>query len=628
MANLIKAKHFGQFLVRAGVPIGAFALCLHWLAPHLTASLWAGFPQQLSNISAGAWAMAIALTALSLWSVGRYDGVAHQHFQTRVPQQQARAAGTISIALAQTLGFGIFTGTLARWRMLRGISLGTSLKLSTFVSITFMISWAIVAAISCLILPAPDWTFYPALIVIALVPLGLCTMFRWPKLALNRWRIRFPNLKASAAIFLWTLIDTSAVAAALFVLLPNNADLAFSTFFPLFLLALGTALFLNTPGGVGPFELMMLSLLPQLPTAEVLGSIIAFRIVYYAVPAFIAVLALMLPFKIHHPALATQTPVTQTHNQPELQIITQNGGKVLNTANGSWAIWPNAQILTMLGNPISGNIRATIKALQAEAKEQGKLPFIYKCNARTAQGLRNHHWSMIHLSDDALVTPQSFDLTHPSLRRLRRKLRSAKKSGLSIRTDAPQPWSELQSIDHTWQSSHGTARGGTMGRFEVGYLTTQFIARAYHKGQLCAFVTFQKGANEWCLDVMRHHDDIPDGTMHALVHRAIIAAQREGIERLSLAAVPACPDPSSAFFRWAARHAVIKAGGTGLRQFKSTFAPKWEARYAAAPSRLALLIGLADITREVHHPDPITPSQSHEIHNCDEYYELPSKQAS
>jgi phosphatidylglycerol lysyltransferase len=150
MANLIKAKHFGQFLVRAGVPIGAFALCLHWLAPHLTASLWAGFPQQLSNISAGAWAMAIALTALSLWSVGRYDGVAHQHFQTRVPQHQARAAGTISIALAQTLGFGIFTGTLARWRMLRGISLGTSLKLSTFVSITFMISWAIVAAISCL----------------------------------------------------------------------------------------------------------------------------------------------------------------------------------------------------------------------------------------------------------------------------------------------------------------------------------------------------------------------------------------------------------------------------------------------------------------------------------------------
>ena len=167
-----------------------------------------------------------------------------------------------------------------------------------------------------------------------------------------------------------------------------------------------------------------------------------------------------------------------------------------------------------------------------------------------------------------------------------------------------------------------------MGHFEIGYLSTHFIARAEHHGRLCAFVTFQKSGNEWCLDVMRHTSEMPDGTMHALVHSAITAAKELGIERLSLAATPACPDPSSRFFRWSARRAVSKAGGTGLRQFKSTFAPKWEPRYAAAQTPLSMAIGLADITREVHNPNTITPAEPRKIHNFDEYYELASKQAS
>lgn len=74
------------------------------------------------------------------------------------------------------------------------------------------------------------------------------------------------------------------------------------------------------------------------------------------------------------------------------------------------------------------------------------------------------------------------------------------------------------------------------------------------------------------LDI-RHTSTLPDGTMHSLVRSAITKAKELGIEHLSLAATPACPYPSSRFFRWATRRAVRKAGGAGLRQFKSTFAP-------------------------------------------------------
>lgn len=127
---------------------------------------------------------------------------------------------------------------------------------------------------------------------------------------------------------------------------------------------------------------------------------------------------------------------------------------------------------------------------------------------------------------------------------------------------------------------------------------------------------------------MRHTNEVPNGTMHALVYAAIKGAQQAGVPRVSLASTPACPNPQNRFFSWAARQAVVKAGGTGLRQFKSTFAPNWERRYAAAPSHFALIIGLADIAREVHHPNSVYKTNPNRIHNFNEYYELASKQAS
>lgn len=621
-----KGRISGSRVIRIAFPVTILWLCTYLLAPHFSKSVLASFPAQLSNIHWSAWCSAIALTAVSLWSVGRYDGVAHKHFATRIPQPYGRASGTIAIALAQTLGFGLFTGAFARWRMLRDTSLSTAFKLSTFVSLSFMTCWCVVTAIACLIFPAPSWTFLPGALLITTLPFALIAMFLWPKLSLKTHTIRFPNLQSSAAILFWTALDTTAAAGALYVLMPSGVDIGFGVFLPLFLLALGTALASNTPGGVGPFELMMLGLLPQLPPAEVLGSIVAFRIVYYAIPATFAALALVRPFQFHIKA-QKMADIAATP-QAEVQVIAQNGGRVLATQSGACAIWPTPQTLTALSNPLSGGMDGALKSLTAEARTLGKSPFFYKCNRQSAAKLRQYGWAIIHMSDDAIVMPETFDLDRPALRTLRRKLRNTEKAGVALHTKGPQPWSELADVDQDWQHAHGKARGGTMGRFEAGYLSNHFIIRAEFQEKVCAFVTFQTTKNEWCIDVMRHTKDVPDGTMHALVHAAITAARQAGVKRLSLAATPACPDPHSRFFRWAARQVVIKAGGTGLRQFKSSFAPNWEPRYAAAPNRTALVIGLADITCQVHNPDPVRATKPHEIHNFDEYYELASKRAS
>lgn len=631
MLAISDARRAGRHIVRVALPLLTLVACAYILSAEVTADTLVALPAQLADIHWSGWLGAVSLTIVSLWAVGRYDGVAHAHFATRIPDHRARWTGTIAVSMAQTLGFGMFTGALARWRMLPDLSIKSAFQISAFVSISFIASWALVTATAMLLLPAPTWSFWPALTAFICVPFGTWLLFRHPQLHLQSLHpsfanisMRLPSLKSAGAIVICSAMDTIAAAGALYLLLPVNADVSFATFIPLFLLALGAGLISNTPGGVGPFEVMMLGLMPLVPVENILASIIAFRVVYYGGPAILAFVSLLFPFKARIQQRPQIVPSIAQAQNSEIGVIKQNGGYVLPSSEGACAVWPTGQTLTMLCNPISGTVSSNLTTLKNEAALKGVVPMLYKCNRKTANAARATNWKVMHISDDAILFPETFSLDSPSRRTLRRKLRAAEKAGVSISTYDVQPWHDMARVDRIWQARNGSARGGTMGQFCPTYLEDHFIARAYKDGALIAFATFQCSIHEWCLDVMRHVDDVPDGTMHTLVAQAIAEARRAGIQRLSLAATPACPDPSSVFYRWAAVKVVEKSGGLGLRQFKSAFAPLWQPRYAAAPNVAGLVIGLCDIAKEVHQPQKPPTETVPKIHNLDENYELAS----
>ena len=67
---------------------------------------------------------------------------------------------------------------------------------------------------------------------------------------------------------------------------------------------------------------MLLGLLPQLPASEVWCSIVAFRIVYYAIPALCGLLVLIRPIKSSaaHPQKTAIYPIAT--DKAEVQVIT------------------------------------------------------------------------------------------------------------------------------------------------------------------------------------------------------------------------------------------------------------------------------------------------------------------
>lgn len=584
-------------VLRATYPFAIAAVCLWFLIQRLDGVSLAGLGALAGTVGPLDWIAALAAAFLSFWAVGRYDALAHRHFGTGVPDTRARRAGVIAIAFSQTMGFGLATGAFARWQLLPTLTPGTALRLTLFVALSFLVALGTVICAVGLMLPGAA-AMIPAVAAVAglaAVAVLLACAFAMPELRLGRWSFRFPSLRAMAAIGGWTLVDTAAAALVLMLLMPSGAEIGFAALFPAYLLALGAALISGTPGGVGPFELAILALLPETNPEAVMAGIMAYRAVYFALPALIAGAILLA---VHgrarkaprpEPARAESLPTCAT---AETGLLRQVEGTILTSPHAALASLVTGQCLVGLFDPIRGRTEPSLALLTGAARDGNRFPCLYKAGARTTAQARRAGWHALRIAQEAILDPTRFDLTGRTHRQLRRKLRHAEKAGVRIeRAGNVMPLAEMAALDQTWQIAHGTARGTTMGRFEARYVQEQAVFLAWQGDRLIGYVTFHTGARDWCLDLMRPAPDAPDGTMHALICAALAETAALGLSRLSLAALP--------------DHPLARFAPPGLAQFKRSFAPRLEPRYLCAPGPLSLLLAAAEMARAVHYPAPL-----------------------
>ncbi len=308
--------------------------CLWLTAGHLEALTADTLRGKITDQTAVQTGLAVCCCLISFWAVGRYDTVAHRHLGTGVDVHRARISGTVAVALAQTLGLGVFTGALARWRMLPELSLPTAMRLSGFVSLSFIIGWVFVTALVCVLFGAPGWARLASIVVLVLLPFSLAALFWFPIVTLGMLSLQMPSLPACGAILFWTAVDTTAAAAALWLLIPMP-DLAFAPFLSVFLLALGAGLLTGTPGGVGPFELALLSLLPTIPVVDLMAGVVVFRVLYYAGPAVLAMVAMRWPLRHRAPPAPPPLPALAVSPRAEVAVIRQNGGWIMPFTQGA-----------------------------------------------------------------------------------------------------------------------------------------------------------------------------------------------------------------------------------------------------------------------------------------------------
>lgn len=261
----------------------------------------------------------------------------------------------------------------------------------------------------------------------------------------------------------------------------------FTTLFPVYLAALTGALVTGTPGGVGPFELTALGLLPQGAAPEFMAGILAFRLIYYALPALIAAWFLYWgEANTTPPVLSGLEPIRdlpQDISRAELGVCLQNGARLLSVGQSQLAIVSTAQTETAMFDPIRGAALAGLPGLLDLAQRRNKVALIYKTTPRVAATLRRAGMATLHIADEAVIDPQKFHLEG-------RKLRQAAEAGVKVAHAAALPQAEMARLDAEWQALNGGARGLSMGHFCPDYLLRHHVYVAWQNDTLVGFASF------------------------------------------------------------------------------------------------------------------------------------------
>jgi len=623
----------GRLAVRQALPL-AVIVVLIWLGwDRLSALDTRAIGAVLVAVSPGQWLAGLAFTGLSFWAVGRYDAVVHRLSATNVDPRDAVETGATAIAVAQTIGMGTLTGALVRWRLLPGLGFAGAMRLSVIVSLSFLAGWVVIAATALIAVPLP-LPVPPRLVglgagavLLAAAALAVLSLVR-PGFLPPALAQRLPSLKAIATVLGLTALDTLAAGSVLWILLPDTPGLGVPQVLAAYLLALGAGLVLTTPGGIGPFEAALLALLPAVGAEPLLAAIIAYRALYYALPAVIGGLVLIRgprPAR-SRPAAASTPALTPLPTAPHLPFLID---AVINHAPRAEAallrhgrlslatdragrpaamVAASGQSLVMLSDPLGPGAAPgeALTALAHLARTGLRAPVLYKSGARLAAAARARGWRVTPVAREAWLDPRSFTPTGSRRSGLRRKLRKADAASITVTAVSPTsphklPLDEMGEIAADWARAHGGERGFSMGRWAPDTLGWAHVFLAHRAdGQLLGFVTVHASPREHTLDLMRASALAPDGLMYLLVARAIEAAGRSGVPRFSLAAVPVAPDAADpAPLRMLRSHLETAAGAGGLRQFKHAFAPNWETLYIAAPSLAALAAGALDVAREI-----------------------------
>lgn len=572
--------------------------CLFFLLKKLDGINLAEVELAISAIEPWQWAAAFVATALSFATVGQYDALFHRWLKTGVSAKRAIISGASSIALAQTAGFGLITGTLARWRMLPDLSLSQAFKLTNYVSISFMVALGVVVAAALAVSPSAGATTSYGFASVAITILVVAV-------ALSFWRpswlpFELPPIGLAGRLLALTTLDIAFAALALFILLPLETEIAFSTLLVAYAVALSAGLLTGSPGGVGPFELCLIAMLPSLAEPDLVAAVLGYRLVYYAIPACIALIFLARPQpadKAHRSQRKSRSVIVRAE---AMGLARQHGHQIAFGTHAALHMAEASQTLVSIGDPASGGRlkSSDFDLLRTSANETCRFPAFYKIGPRSAAIARNQGWTVMPVSEEAWLDPRHFTTDGSKRRQLRRKLKHAEKAMVKVVSAPELPLEQMAQVADGWRSRNGGERGFSMGRFDAAYVGKQKCFLAYANNRLIAFVTFHSSKEEWVLDLMRSRAELPDGTMHALLHTAIETAKAAGVVRLSLAAMPLAHP---------AKVVKLAQDMDGLRRFKLCFAPNTTPLYLAAPNAFVLGIAAADILCQIRFPSPLNP---------------------
>jgi phosphatidylglycerol lysyltransferase len=277
-----------------------FAVALYWLHHVLAQYRLLDILARMHAIRASRLAAAAAFACAGYACLTLYDALGLRFAGARVPYPRLALISFMGYAIGHNVGLNTVSGGAIRYRAYSPLGL-TAKQIGTviaFGTLTFVLGAAVLLGLSLLWHAALSGSLlhvHPAVVRTAgCVLLGGVGAYLWlafsrhESLRIKRLVIPVPSGPVALAQIAVACTDLLCAAGVLYVLLPPQAAIGFIQFAGLYLIAISAGIISNVPGGVGVFETVLLLIFRSVPPDQLLGALLAYRIIYYFGPFAIA----------------------------------------------------------------------------------------------------------------------------------------------------------------------------------------------------------------------------------------------------------------------------------------------------------------------------------------------------
>lgn len=285
--------------------LALFAIALRVLQESLSRYRYRDIIAYLSSLPADQVVLAIALTLLGYLVMTGYDTLAFEYIRHPLPYRKIALASFIGYAFNNNVGFSGLVGGSIRYRLYSAWRLNAVeiAKVIAFCTLSFWLGFVLLGGTlfigwppeipSAVHLPFNSVRILGIILLLPALAYFLWIAIRREPVRIRQWEFDLPTFGVFVAQITISAIDWIIAGSVLYILLPDQLPLSFVRFLSIFFLAQIAGVASNVPGGLGIFEAVILLFLgPFFPASAIVGSLVAFRAIYYLVPLIIATVLL------------------------------------------------------------------------------------------------------------------------------------------------------------------------------------------------------------------------------------------------------------------------------------------------------------------------------------------------
>jgi uncharacterized membrane protein YbhN (UPF0104 family) len=111
---------------------------------------------------------------------------------------------------------------------------------------------------------------------------------------IRSFRLDYPRPEVMGRQLIAAPLELLGAAGIIYFALPSHLEPSFVAVLAVFLASFSAALASHAPGGLGVFEIIFITAMPDVPKPDVLAALLIFRLFYLLIPFAIAIVVVLL----------------------------------------------------------------------------------------------------------------------------------------------------------------------------------------------------------------------------------------------------------------------------------------------------------------------------------------------